>query len=115
MNGIKDAGFPRLIGAVILAGCLLAAGAALAQHGGQVPATLDTITVTAEKISEYIKNHPQEVSVLEQKEIRERNILGVEEALGVMPGVDVRRSSGIGARISIRGSGKSGGVLVLLA
>ena len=114
MNGIKDAGFPRLIGAVILAGCLSAAGAALAQHGGQVPATLDTITVTAEKISEYIKNHPQEVSVLEQKEIRERNILGVEEALGVMPGVDVRRSSGIGARISIRGSGKSGGVLVLL-
>jgi len=114
MNGNKDAGFPRLIGSVILAGCLLTAGMALAQHGEQAPVMLEAITVTAEKISEYVKNHPQDVSVLEQKEIRERNILGVEEALGVMPGVDVRRSSGIGARISIRGSGKSGGVLVLL-
>lgn len=103
-----------LIRAVILTSCLLTAGVAQARHGEQTPATLESITVTAERISEYVKNHPQEVTILEQKEIRERNILGVEEALGMMPGVDVRRSSGIGARISIRGSGKSGGVLVLL-
>lgn len=114
MNGIKDTGFPWLIGAVIIAGCLLTAGMALAQHGEQAPVMLEAITVTAEKFSEYVKNHPQEVSVLEQKEIRERNILSMEEALGIIPGVDVRRSSGIGARISIRGSGKTGGVLVLL-
>ncbi len=103
-----------LICAVIFASYLFTADMALAQHGEQAPATMETITVTAEKITEYVKNHPQEVSVLDQKEIRERNIMGVEEALGVMPGVDVYRSSGIGARISIRGSGKSGGVLVLL-
>ncbi|MFH0730993.1 MAG: TonB-dependent receptor [Pseudomonadota bacterium] len=105
---------PWLIAVVILAGNLITAGMALAQHGEATPVDLGAITVTAEKLSEYIKNHPQEVSVLDQKEIRERNLLGVEEALGVIPGVDVRRSSGIGARISIRGSGKSGGVLVLL-
>ncbi|MBU1397757.1 MAG: TonB-dependent receptor [Proteobacteria bacterium] len=103
-----------LVQAAILASCLLTAGMALAQHEDQPPVEMEAITVTAERISEYVKNHPQEVTVLGRKEILERNILGVEEALGVMPGVDVRRSAGIGARISIRGSGKTGGVLVLL-
>lgn len=117
--------------AVNLAICILllsGAGICNAQHGNaqshdnnvqvhqknQAPVELEGITVTAEKMSEYIKNHPQDVTILEQEELQKRNIMGVEEALGVMPGVDVKRSSGIGARISIRGSGKSGGVLVLL-
>jgi iron complex outermembrane receptor protein len=54
------------------------------------------------------------VVVLGQKEIQQRNMLSAEEALGTMAGVEVKRSSGVGSRISIRGSGKSGGVLVLL-
>lgn len=75
---------------------------------------LDTIVVTAERIEEYVKNHPQDVKVVNRKEIAERNLSAVEEVLKSMPGVDVTGTSGSGSRISIRGSGKSGGVLILL-
>lgn len=88
-------------------------------HGGHDQAggegmEMDALVVTAERIDEYVSNYPQQVERLDENEIRRRNLLSVEEALGTMPGVEVKRSSGIGSRISIRGSGKSGGVLVLL-
>ena len=86
-------------------------------HGhGQGPEALvlDPLVVTSERIEEYKKSHPNLVVVLGFEEILERNMLSVEEALSAMAGVDVARSSGVGSRISIRGSGKSGGVLVLL-
>ncbi|MEZ4524379.1 MAG: TonB-dependent receptor [Desulfobacterales bacterium] len=83
-------------------------------HGHGAPVIMENMTVTAEKIEEYAKNHPQQVTVVDRKEIQERNFLSVEETLNSMPGVEVRPSAGIGTRISIRGSGKSGGVLVLL-
>jgi vitamin B12 transporter len=84
--------------------------------GGDPPAavSLESLTVTAEKITEYIRNHPQEVTEVGRKEILQRNFLSVEETLNSMPGVEVLPASGIGSRISIRGSGKTGGVLVLL-
>jgi vitamin B12 transporter len=76
---------------------------------------LGEIVVVAEKLSEYVKNHPQRVSTLDQKEIEERNFLDLNEAVGSMPGVDVSQSAGgLGSRISIRGSGGSGSVLVLV-
>jgi vitamin B12 transporter len=76
--------------------------------------TLDTITVTAEKLTAFIRNHPQQVTRVDRQEILERNFLSVEETLNSMAGVEVRPSAGIGSRISIRGSGKGSGVLVLL-
>jgi iron complex outermembrane receptor protein len=76
--------------------------------------TMETVEVTAEKLSEYVKNHPQNVETVERKEIIRRSLLSVEEVLKTMPGVEIYPSSGVGSRISIRGSGKSGGVLVLL-
>jgi vitamin B12 transporter len=76
--------------------------------------TLGEVVVTAEKIQEYIKNHPLEVNVVESKEIVSRNLPNVEEILRTMPGVEVYSTSGIGSRISIRGSGRSSGVLILL-
>lgn len=78
------------------------------------PITLDNIIVTAERINEYTNNYPGQVVVMGLGEIEQRNILSVEEALNSMAGVDVQKSSGAGSRISIRGSGKSSGVLVLL-
>ncbi len=78
------------------------------------PVVLETISVTAERIEAYVENYPNQVSVMGQKEILSRNMLSVEEALNAMDGVDVKKGSGIGSRISIRGSGNSGGVLVLL-
>jgi iron complex outermembrane receptor protein len=76
--------------------------------------TMETIEVTAERIGEYVKNHPQDIEVVRRKEIVEQSLSSVEEALRTMPGVEVVRSTGVGSRISIRGSGKSTGVLVLL-
>jgi iron complex outermembrane receptor protein len=75
---------------------------------------MEGMEVTAQRISDYITNHPQNVEVVGRREIVERGLLSMEEALKIMPGVDVQPSSGIGSRISIRGSGKSSGVLVLL-
>lgn len=98
---------------------LLVSSASMAQddsgHKGTEIHSLGSITVTAEQLSEYVKNHPQRVSVLDRKEIEERNFLGLAEAVDSMPGVDVRQSgSGIGSRISIRGSAGSSHVLVLV-
>ena len=103
-----------------LALCFVICPAAAQRHGGghghgpEFPVTLDPITVTAEKIDAYIRNHPRQVTVVDREEIQERNFLNLSETLNSMPGVEVRPSAGIGSRISIRGSGKSGGVLVLL-
>jgi len=76
--------------------------------------TMEAVEVTAEKLSEYVKNHPQDVETVGRKEIVQRSLSNVEEVLKTMPGVEVHQSSGVGSRISVRGSGKSGGVLVLL-
>ena len=84
-------------------------------HGHSTePVVLETISVTAERIEAYVENYPHQVSVMGQKEILSRNMLSVEEALSAMDGVDVKKGSGIGSRIPIRGSGNSGKVLVLL-
>ncbi len=76
---------------------------------------LETITVTSQRMAEYVKNHPANVVTLGREEIFQRNFLEVGEALDSMSGVDVKESgSGTGHRISIRGSGGSGKVLVLI-
>lgn len=94
----------------------LPAGSALAEtrRTDDKTFTMEAMEVTAEKFSEYVKNHPQNVETVERKEIIRKSLLSVEEVLKTMPGVEIYPSSGVGSRISIRGSGKSGGVLVLL-
>lgn len=106
-----------LVWMLVLAVILIPPGFACGQepHGAQSePMVLEAIVVTAERIDDYVQNYPRQVVVLGEEEIRKRNMLSVEEAVNTMPGVDVKQSSGVGSRISIRGSGKSGGVLVLL-
>lgn len=76
--------------------------------------TLGEVVVTSERLGDYIKNYPRDVTVVERAEIVKRNHSNVEEVLKTMPGVEVYPTSGMGSRISIRGSGKSGGVLILL-
>ena len=84
-------------------------------HGeGQPTIQLETLVVTADRLNEYVENNPTMVQVLGRKEMTARNILSVEEALNTMAGVEVKPATGVGSRISIRGSGKAGGVLVLL-
>lgn len=76
--------------------------------------TLGEVVVTSERLDDYIKNYPQDVNIIERTEIVKRNHSNVEDVLKTMPGVEVYPTSGMGSRISIRGSGKSGGVLILL-
>ncbi len=75
---------------------------------------LAVVTVTADRVEEYIRNYPQQVETVGKNEIVERNLNTVDEVLGTMPGVEVYQSGSSGTRISIRGSGRSSGVLVLL-
>lgn len=71
--------------------------------------------VVSEKIITFIEQHPTQVVSMGAGEIQARNFLQVGDVLGAMPGVDVKPSpGGIGTRISIRGGGGSGAVLVLI-
>ena len=83
---------------------LLSAPLLAEDHSTQVEdrvQSLAPITVTAELIPQYVKNHPQNVVIMNQGEIKKRNFLELGEAIASMPGVDVRQSSGsMGTRIS---------------
>jgi vitamin B12 transporter len=85
-----------------------------APHAGSQPELVDAVIVTAERINEYIGQHPGQVEVMGVTDIQHRNILSVEEALNNMAGVDIRKSSGTGSRISIRGSSKGGRTILVL-
>lgn len=85
-----------------------------AQANENTPIELEAIVVTA-KMDDYIQKNPSQVVSMGAREIQERNFLQVTEALGTMAGVDVKSgSSGLGTRISIRGGGGSGSVLILV-
>jgi vitamin B12 transporter len=93
----------------------LLAGRASGQAGaGERGIVVNEVVVTAERIQEFVRNHPQEAVSVGRDEIVQRNLSSVEDVLKTMPGVEVAASSGAGSRVSIRGSGKSGGVLVLV-
>ena len=85
-----------------------------ADDSASASTTLEEIYVTAERVQEYIRNHPQLAETVGYREIYQRSLSSVEEVLKIMPGVEVYQSSGTGSRVSIRGSGRSTGVLVLL-
>ncbi|HRR40536.1 MAG TPA: TonB-dependent receptor [Syntrophales bacterium] len=107
--------FRRTVSAALMA-VLFVAGEAWGESPKDSPAafTLGDVVVTAERLDDYVKNYPQNVEVVERREIAKRNLLSVEEVLKTISGVEVYSAAGIGSRISIRGSGKTGGVLVLL-
>jgi len=106
--------FPFFTGCLLF---LLSAPLLAEDHSSRVEGqihSLAPITVTAERIPQYVKDHPRNVVIMNQEEIKKRNFLEVGEALASMPGVDVRQSSGsMGTKISIRGGG-SGSVLILV-
>lgn len=104
-----------LCGALLLAPHLAGAAQDHAATGhGTETTTLETVVVTADRLREFAENNPAMVEAVGRREIDQRNMRSVEEALSGMGGVEVKQSSGVGSRISIRGSGKSGGVLVLV-
>ncbi len=93
-------------------------GAQHTKHGsqktGSTPAQLDAIVVSAKKIEAYARNHPQRVTVMRRDQIRKGGYTDLDQVLDSMPGVEVKKSSGGGSRISIRGSGGGGKILILI-
>jgi iron complex outermembrane receptor protein len=93
-------------------------GAAQTGHGsnehGSAPTRMETVVVTASKIDAYVKNHPQQVTVMTREQIKKRGYTDLNQVLNAMPGVEVQKSGGGGSRISIRGSGSSGRILILI-
>jgi iron complex outermembrane receptor protein len=75
---------------------------------------MDTVVVTASKIDAYVQNHPQQVTVMTRDQIKQGGYTDLNQVLNAMPGVEVKKSSGVGSRISIRGSGGSGKILILI-
>ncbi len=85
-----------------------------AQKKVKKPFELETIVVTG-KVDDYTQKNPAQVVSMEAREIEKRNFLQVTEAISTMAGVDVKYgSNGQSTRISIRGGGGSGSVLILV-
>jgi iron complex outermembrane receptor protein len=84
-------------------------------HGDSTTSTqMETIVVTSSKIDAYVKNHPQQVTVMTRDQIKQGSYTDLNQVLNAMPGVEVKKSSGVGSRISIRGSGGGGKILILI-
>jgi vitamin B12 transporter len=110
---------------LILCGAVLAmvpAAALCADHTqpgshehGPAPAQMETIVVTAEKINAFLEDHPQQVLVMTRDQIKQGSYTDLNQVLNAVPGVEVKKSgSGLGSRISIRGSGGNGAILMLI-
>ncbi|MFZ1985121.1 MAG: TonB-dependent receptor [Desulfatitalea sp.] len=86
-------------------------------HGGghgESAVQLEEVVVSASKIEEYIASHPHQVTVMTREQIDQGRYSDLDQVLNAMPGVEVKKSGGLGSRISIRGSGGGGKILVLI-
>lgn len=67
---------------------------------------LDSMSVTATKVERETKEVPQSVAVVDSKEIEEKNVLNVKDAINTIPGViAMDKSNGYDSRLIIRGAG----------
>jgi iron complex outermembrane receptor protein len=67
---------------------------------------LDSLSVTATKFERGTKEVPQSVTVIDSKEIEEKNVLNVKDAIDTVPGViSVTKNNGYDSRLIIRGAG----------
>jgi len=67
---------------------------------------LDSISVTATKIERATKDVTQSISVVNQEEIDDKNIINISEAINTVPGVNVESSTNSSSpRLIIRGAG----------
>ncbi len=85
-------------------------------HGhGEEATELEEIVVTAARLQGYLEEHPQQVEVMSRAEFRAAGYTDLDQVLNAMPGVEVKPSgTGLGSRLSIRGSGGGGKILVLI-
>ena len=83
---------------VLLLTLLTPAPAALAQPAQPI----DPVVVTATKVETPAERLGASVTVVTEEEIRALNISKIEEALRMVPGVEIQRSGGLGKATSIR-------------
>lgn len=98
-----------LMSALICGNVLLGGNAVFAEEVHEYD--LDAMVVTATRTMKQIQEVPSSVSVVTAKDIEERNITSVPEALQTLPGV--YKSQAIQGGIQLRGFG-SGDILVLV-
>ena len=68
--------------------------------------TLDSISVTATKISTKTKDISQSIAVIDEKTIEDKNVLNIQDAINDIPGVAAESSSNTpNPRLIIRGAG----------
>ncbi|MBW6487927.1 TonB-dependent receptor [Sulfurimonas sp.] len=68
--------------------------------------TLDSISITATKISTATKDISQSIAVIDEKTIEDKNILNIQEAIENIPGVNAESSTNSPSpRLIIRGAG----------
>ncbi|WP_373001994.1 TonB-dependent receptor [Sulfurimonas sp.] len=68
--------------------------------------TLDSISVTATKISTKTKDISQSIAVVDEKTIEDKNVLNIQDAIGDIPGVIAESSTNSPSpRLIIRGAG----------
>jgi len=67
---------------------------------------LDSITVTATKFERGSKEVPQSIAVIDSKQIEDRNVLNIKDALETIPGlISMGKNNGYDSRLIIRGAG----------
>ncbi|NVJ52595.1 MAG: TonB-dependent receptor [Campylobacteraceae bacterium] len=67
---------------------------------------LEKVSVTATKVATESKNVSQSIAIVDEKEIQDKNILNIQEAIGHIPGVQAESSSNSqNPRLIIRGAG----------
>jgi len=73
---------------------------------GQLSVDLDSISVTASRITTSVSESGKSVSVLTQRDIEEMPITSVDELLRTLPGVNInaRQGFGVQADVGVRGS-----------
>ncbi len=67
---------------------------------------LEKVSVTATKVATASKDVSQSIAIVDEKEIQDKNILNIQEAIGHIPGIQAESSSNSqNPRLIIRGAG----------
>jgi len=84
---------------------VLPLGVAVAQTGGNEPARLTPLVVTAAGFEQEVKEAPASITVISREELEEKRVSNIAEALRDVEGIDVGAPTGKtgGMNISIRG------------
>lgn len=91
----------------LICGCVVWGGNEVSAQEKLSEFTLDEYVVTATRTMKQLQEVPASVSVVTAKDIEERNVTSVKEALQYLPGVYVNQADNADSTIMMRGFGAS--------